>query len=147
MKQAQLIFLCLMLLGCQQRHRGEVYEFPEGFHGWAVVVWGVPGHPPCPTDHGDIIVRFPPDGVVITSTKLEFIAERNGSYFLDAAGHRLASRPNIGFAGNGFMHQDESDRDMDYTQVLVGTKAEYHAVSDAPQVQKLWDAGITSHER
>ena len=146
MKPALLIILCSMLLGCE-RHRSEAYEFPDGFHGWAVIVWGVPGHPQIPTDDGVIIVRFPADGVVITSTKLEFNAARVGSSFLDASQHRWPSIPIIGFAGNGFMHEDKSDRDMDYTQVFVGTKAEYMTNQDAPQVQMLWNAGISSHER
>jgi hypothetical protein len=99
------------------------------------------------TDNGTLIVRFPFDGVVVTSTKLDFNAARDGSYFIDSAGHRLASIPNIGFAGNGFIHEDKSNRDMDYTQVFVGTKAEYLADRNAPQVQNLWDTGISSHER
>jgi hypothetical protein len=145
MKSAHVILLCLMLLGCAQHRRAEVYEFPEGFHGWAVIVWGVPGYPQCPTDHGTVIVRFPADGMVITSTKLEFNAAREGSYFRDAAEHRLTSRPNIAFEGNGFMHHDESGRDMDYTRVFVGTKAEFRAApADAPQVEKLWNSGLSS---
>jgi hypothetical protein len=141
-----VLFLCLALFGCEQRHRSEVYEFPDGFHGWAVIVWGVPSYPPCLTNQDDIIVRFPTNGIVVTSTHLEFQAVRGGSYFLDAADHRLVSHPDIGFAGNGFMYDDKSRRSMDYTQIFIGTKAEYHTNSDAPQVGQLWNSGLSSHE-
>jgi hypothetical protein len=147
MKPAYFIPLCLMLVGCAhfaQHRRAEIYEFPEGFHGWAVIVWGAPGHPRSQTDHGKLIVRFPADGVVITSTKLELDSVRDGAYFFDSAGRRLSSQPAIAFAGNGFMHHDASGRDMDYTQVFVGTKAEFRATPDAPQVERLWSSSLGS---
>jgi len=134
-----------MLLGCEHRHRNEVYEFPERSHGWAFIVWGVPGYPHSAIDHGTLIVTFPADGVVITSTKLDFRATTNGSYFLDAAEHRLTSRPNIEFVGNGFEYDAESGRNMDYTRVFVGTKAEFLADRNTTaQVDKLWNSGFSS---
>jgi hypothetical protein len=141
-----ILICCFALLGCAKHHRNEAYEFPDGFHGWAVIVWGVPGHPRCPTNEGGIVVRFPTNGVIVTSTHLDLQAVREGAYYLDATGHRLASQPNTAFVGNGFMYENKSRRGMDYTQVFVGTKAEYFACPDAPQAKQLWDSGLSSHE-
>jgi hypothetical protein len=139
-------FLCVVLVGCAQRHRSEVYEFPDGYHGWAVVVWGVPDSPVCLTNQNAIIVRFPTNGMFATSTHLDYEAVRDGAYFLDSSGQRLPSHPDIGFAGNGFMADDKTGRGMDYTRIFVGTKAEYLASRDTPPVEQLWNTGLSSHE-
>ena len=144
MKSTLSVFLCLLLLGCAHRHRAEAYEFPKGFHGWAIIVWGVPDYPQSPTNHDTLIIEFPTNGIVVTSTKIEFNAMRSGSYFLDATGKRLSLSPNIGFVGNGFMYEDKTHRPMDYTRIFIGTKMEFQTNHDAPQIDKLWESGLNS---
>jgi Family of unknown function (DUF6843) len=137
MRLAFATFLCLALVGCEQRRAAEVREFPAGFHGWAVIVWGVPGYPPLPTDHGKLIERFSEDGVIITSSKQQFGWANDEAYFVDATGHRLPSLPGTPFGAVGHIQQD--GRSMDYFQQFVGTDAELHAAPiDAPQIQKLF---------
>jgi hypothetical protein len=137
MKPAHLIFLCLMLAGCGQHRNAEVREFPDGFHGWAVIVWSVSGYPQLPTDHGKLIEQFPTDGVIITSSKQQLGWAHDEAYFVDATGHRLPSLPNTPFGAVGNIQQD--GRSMDYFQQFVGTEAELKAAPiDAPQIQKLF---------
>jgi hypothetical protein len=137
MKLAFATILCLIFVGCEQRRAAEVREFPDGFRGWAVIVWNVPGYPPLPTDNGKLIERFSADGVIITSTKQQFGWAHDQAYFVDAAGHRLPSRPNIAVEAVGGVQQ--GGRSMDYTQQFVGTKAELDAAPfEPPQIEPLF---------
>src|SRR3954454_21691443 len=120
-----LIFLCLALAGCEQRRSVEVREFPQGYRGWAIIVWGVPGYPELPKDHDKTIERFPTNGIIITSSKQQFGWAHDDSYFVDGAGHRLPSRPNTPFETVSGIEQ--GGRKMDYSKVFVGTKAELEA--------------------
>jgi hypothetical protein len=144
MKAIPFIFLCLILFGCTPHHRAETYEFPEGFHGWATIVWGAPNYPESPTNQNALVIRFPTNGIFITSTRLEFNAVRNESYFLDAAGNRLSLSPDIGFVGNGFMYDDKTHRPMDYTRIFIGTKTEFQTNDNTLQANKLWESGLNS---
>ncbi len=138
MKPVPFILLCLMLLGCKQHRPAGVREFPDGFRGWAVIVWGVPGYPPIPLDHDKLIERFSADGIIITSTKQQMGWAHDEYYFLDAAGNRLASHPRIASEGTGGMEQ--GSQSMDYYLVFVGTEAELDAAPrDPPQVEKLFN--------
>lgn len=139
MRLVFVIFLCLPFIGCGQRRAAEVQEFPVGFHGWAVIVWGVAGYPPLPTDHGKLIERFSDDGVIITSSKQQFgWAYDDEAYFIDAAGHRLPSLPETPFGAVGNMQQ--GGHSMDYYQQFVGTEAELRtAPVNAPQIETLFN--------
>src|SRR6185369_14770864 len=137
MKPAHLILLSLMLVGCEQRRAAEVSEFPDGFHGWAVIVWGVPGYPQLPTEDGKLIERFSADGILITSSKQQFGFAHDEAYFVDASGHRLPSRPTIAGAAVGGIQR--GGRSMNFFQQFVGTKAELDAApGDPPQVETLF---------
>ena len=46
----------------------ERHIVPEGFHGWTVVHYGVEGAPPLREDDGAVIVEYPADGRLETST-------------------------------------------------------------------------------
>jgi len=133
-----LIFLCLALAGCEQRRPTEVREFPQGYRGWAIIVWGVPGHPELPKDHDKIIERFSTNGMIITSSTQQFGWAHDESYFVDAAGHRLPLRPNAPFETVSGIEQD--GRKMDYSMVFVGTKAELQAAHiHPPQAEELFN--------
>jgi hypothetical protein len=129
--------LCWMLLGREQLRQAEVYEFPNGFRGWAVVIWDVPGYPKLPIDQGKLVERFPANGIIITSTKQQFGFAHDESFFLDSSGHRLALHPNTPFGAVGGIKQ--ANRSMDYFQIFAGTEADLRAAPiQAPQVEKLF---------
>jgi len=46
----------------------ERHVVPEGFHGWAVVHYGVEGAPPLREDDGALILEYPATGRLDTST-------------------------------------------------------------------------------
>lgn len=137
MKLMLYIMLGLMLIGCEQRRQIEVCEFPAGFRGWTIIVWGVNGYPPLPTVEGKVIERFPADGIIITSSKQQFGWAKDEAYFVDAMGHRLQSRPNVSVGSVGEIR--ESERSMHYSQQFIGTEAELRASpGDAAQVETLF---------
>jgi hypothetical protein len=121
MKAMYFVFAGLLLVGCEQRRAPEVREFPDGFHGWAVIVWNVPNYPQIPIEHGKLIERFFTNGVIITSSKQQFGWALDEAYFVDATGPRLTVLPNTPFGAVG--HVQQGARNMDYFQQFVGTEA------------------------
>jgi hypothetical protein len=61
----------------------QTLEFPDGFRGWAVIVWGQRGYPSLVSKGRDLHIRFPADGILITSTaspmKNSQVIEHHGS--------------------------------------------------------------------
>jgi hypothetical protein len=138
MKVMYFVFACLLLAGCEQRRAPEVREFPDGFHGWAVIVWNVPNYSQIPIEHGKLIERFFTNGVIVTSSKQQFGWAHDEAYFVDGAGHRLTVLPNTPFGAVG--HIQQGARNMDYFQQFVGTEAEHKAAPiEAPQIQTLFN--------
>jgi hypothetical protein len=143
MKPAYLLILFFLLSGCRQRRPAEVYEFPKDFQGWAVIVWGVTNYPQIPTDHGKLIERFPTNGIIITSSMQQFGWAQDEAYFYDVNGNRLLALPTIAVESVGY--EGDNKRKLDYAQAFIGTEAQLEsAPREAPQVQKLWDAGYYS---
>ncbi|HTQ38062.1 MAG TPA: hypothetical protein VMJ32_03490 [Pirellulales bacterium] len=123
MKPIYLLVLYLLLVGCSQQRPPEVREFPDGFHGWALIVWEVPGYPELPSDTGKIVERFPADGLIITSSKQNFGWARDEEYYLDEEGHRLSSLPHIALEHLG-RRENNAGCCMYFSELFVGTDAE-----------------------
>lgn len=86
-----LVTTILVLAGCQggsARVPPTSYEIPQGFTGWVVVEFAVPGAPALPDDHGVRLIRVPAGGVVRTSSPQQVGRLDNRFYFVDAAGAR-----------------------------------------------------------
>jgi hypothetical protein len=79
--------LLISIVGCEQKRQPERHEFPTGIASCAVVVWGEPGHPELPIEDGKRVLRFPEDGILVTSTKQDFGWALDESFFVDEAGH------------------------------------------------------------
>jgi hypothetical protein len=131
---AILTLVVLALSGCFGMRRGEVREFPENFHGWAFVIWGIPGYPPLPTDHGKLGERFPDDGTIITSTEPEYGVALDEDFYLRDDGKRDSVRPSQVFVWPGKIKAN--GRQMYYTRFFVGTEAELPKVH--AEDERIW---------
>jgi|SRR5580700_4840816 hypothetical protein len=115
--------LCfLLLIGCGHSRPPQVYEFPLGFHGDAYVVWSEPAYPPVPVRDGRLILHFPADGVIITSTPDHFGWAKDESYFYDPSGRQSRSSAHVPFSSDGQIKA--STRLMYYSTIFVGTDEE-----------------------
>ena len=92
--------LCFGLCGCE-RNVTIIREFADGFNGAVVVVYGAPGFPPLPREHGNRVIRVPADGIVITGEPNYQGWAKVESYFVDAAGKRLRPLRRDEDAGGG----------------------------------------------
>jgi hypothetical protein len=108
-----------LIPGCAETRPAEVREFPEGFFGWAIIIWDIPGSPALPIENGKILERFPSDGVLITSSKLHFGVATDEYYFIDGDGRRLSVKPQTRAGAVGNMQQ--SGRRMDFFSEFIGT--------------------------
>jgi hypothetical protein len=131
----------------------QTLEFPVGFRGWAVVVWGQSGRRPLPSKDGDLVLRFPADGIIITSTvppgkqseivrhdgastSIQTVIEggqpfRQRSFYINSSGMRTAESgpPVERFDGLG----GQPGQPINHTLFLVAANApaDYKAFEDA----------------
>jgi hypothetical protein len=141
MKLAYLLFLSLLPVGCSHQRPPEVREFPDGFRGWAAIVWDVPGYPELPIEEGKIIERFPADGLIITSSKEHFGMAHDEEYYIDAEGRRLPTHPRQAFGLTGRRGTQDECR-ISFSAVFIGTDAEHLAAddwADTPQGKAIYD--------
>jgi hypothetical protein len=127
MKLLAAAFLCMILAGCRETSPPQVREFPADFHGVAIVVWDMPGHPQLPTKNGKLIERFPADGIIVTSSDEAFGGAQDEEYFIDASGHRIPAQSKGVFGYGGMMN--ESNRLMVFEASFVGTNLEVTTTS------------------
>jgi hypothetical protein len=109
----------------------ERHVVPEGFHGWAVVHYGVEGAPPLREEEGALIVEYPAAGRLDTSTPApdaEGFIQR-GYYTETADG--LAPLSRVGDIWGEFSHLSfRFDGDMGggrSSGFFVGTMQEFRA--------------------
>ena len=131
MQRALLTLLCFMLTSCLQSQRSPtVREFPSSFRGWAVLVWGVPGHPPLPMEGGKMIERFPADGILITSTSGWPTGwATDEGYLLDQSGHRISPPVPVTIEAMESGSMTHYDLRMTYSWFFVGTPEERSAAA------------------
>jgi hypothetical protein len=131
-------FVCLALVGCEQRRATEVREFPAGFHGPAVIVWEVPSYPAIQKVDGKLIEKFSTNGTIITSSKQQYGWAHDEEYFVDGTGHRLPSKPEGMFGSCGTMTQN--GHTMIFETCFVGTNQTHTPDKVADAFQLLYGA-------
>jgi hypothetical protein len=128
LKTTLLAFLLLAFSGCEQRRPVELHEFPTGFSGWAIVVWGRSNYPALPTVGDKRVLRFPADGIIITSTQRQFGWASDKFFFVDGAGQR-SGPARVPFGATGSV--DRGGYTMQFTTHFVGTAADVKAASNS----------------
>jgi hypothetical protein len=113
----------------------EVREFPVGFRGHAVIVWGEASYPHLPISRGKLIEHFPPNGVIITSTRMPAGWGKDELYFYDSAGHRRNEPSLLAQEGTGEMKENEQR--MQYSELFIGTKEELARQSLEEKEQRI----------
>ena len=62
------VFAILSFSGCDHYRMPYRYEIPKGYKGWLFIIWERPEATRLPVEQNQVIIRFPPDGVVKTSS-------------------------------------------------------------------------------
>ena len=112
------------MAACRQNRPPEVVEAPQKFRGWAVIAWGVVGHPLLPRDSSKLIERIPSNGVLITGSPQNFGWAADEFYILDSSGNRLPNTEEVAehFAVTGTKGVDPHA--LHFTEFFVGTPAD-----------------------
>jgi hypothetical protein len=134
----------LSLAGCKFSLRmPEVREFPDEFHGYAIIVWGIPGYPALPIKDGKLIETFSAGRVIITSTLLHYGVAWDENYFIRPDGSRapMANEDLFEAIGAG----QHAAKNMSYTVFSIrtgsGTNAASAALRDSQEkIQQLLEA-------
>jgi hypothetical protein len=74
--------------GCYQRRRSQRFLLPDGYVGWFEVRYGVQSAPALPVQDGFDLVRVPKNGLVETSTPIEFGWADDEYYYLSGSQQR-----------------------------------------------------------
>jgi hypothetical protein len=134
----------LSLAGCTFSLRmPEVREFPEDFHGYAIIVWGIPGYPALPIKDGKLIETFSAGRVIITSTLLHYGVAWDENYFIRPNGSRVPMTNEDLFEATGTAQH--AAKNMSYTVFSIrtgsGTNAASAALRDSQEkIQQLLEA-------
>jgi hypothetical protein len=67
-----LLALASIAAGCGQERHAIRYLLPEGYTGGVAIVYGVKGAAALPMEDGRLLVRIPRDGLLRTSTTIEY---------------------------------------------------------------------------
>jgi hypothetical protein len=91
-----LVFTILVCSACRSRP-GDRVLIPEGFEGWVVVLYGIPGQPELRLENGKNVLTIPPSGKARTSSKRDSGWASDEYLFVGPTG----SKKKIPIDGNG----------------------------------------------
>jgi hypothetical protein len=74
--------LILLLSACGKRRAACIYEIPEGFSGWVLIVFEQTNSPPLPTRDGKLVFRICDHGQLSTSSTLQYGWAKDEYYFV-----------------------------------------------------------------
>lgn len=139
MKRLRALFLTfsLLLIGgiaiivaCQEKQRRPSrYLIPEGYVGWVRINFNVKGTPPIPIEEGHYLFKFPPSGLIETSSDLEYGWAKDEYYYycgdtrrkLESTGWGDGGMIWAGYNGSSGNHPIETDIHAGF---FVGTEEE-----------------------
>jgi hypothetical protein len=74
--------------GCEQQRRPSRYLIPDGYVGWATIEFKVSGTPALPIEDGFYLVKFPPSGLLKTSSAIEYGVAKDEYYYYSGTKRR-----------------------------------------------------------
>lgn len=128
----------------QATRRPSQYLIPEGYVGWARVEYQVPNAPALPVEGGRSVLRFPPDGLLRTSSAEEFGWAKDEFSYFGSGGLRPLSQTAWGGGGmiwgrvNGEATTASGKRQ--YEEFFVGTEAQFKQAVNLKQDARPPDA-------
>jgi hypothetical protein len=118
----------------------EHHILPAGFRGWAVVRYGVSGAPALPERDGKLVLEYPPDGRLQTSTPVEdvdgflhreYLRQTDGGLVPLSRMGEVWGEFNMRLVGNG----GDPAAPRRLSGFFVGTREEYRAAG--PPVEEM----------
>lgn len=140
MSTSMTFLTVLVALGYWQEKKTERhpshYMLPNGYVGWVVIHYGVPGAPPVPMREGVLEFDLPQSGVLKTSSVEESGSARDEYSYREADGS-LVNLTNTGWGKGGMIWAESSgtyerpNAPDDHTgQFFVGSESQYQAMQN-----------------
>jgi hypothetical protein len=131
-----VLLALVAVAGCKKTRTPDKYIFAEGFTGGAVVIYNVASAPALPVVDGMIVVEFPADGVLETSSAMEDGWAKDQYFRHQGAQLKALSEA----AGSeevlpGYTGQTGSCPSLQ--TAFVGSKAQYDAMHSALETKLL----------
>ncbi len=105
------------------------FLIPEGYVGWVRVEFQVNGAPPLPVEGGEYLFKFPPSGLLRTSSSEEYGWAKDHYFYYSEKGTRILPDTSVGGGGliwgkiNGEASGPQGKRK--YEEFFVGTERQF----------------------
>jgi len=116
---------------CQeQERRPSRYLIPEGYVGWLRIEFNVEGAPPIPIEDGHYLFKFPPSGLIKTSSDIEYGWAMDEYYYSSGDDRRRLKGSDWGGGGmiwggvTGSKQVPQRERTR-YAEFFVGTEEQF----------------------
>jgi len=109
--------------------RSSRFLIPEGYVGWVRVEFQVNGAPPLPVDGGEYLFKFPPSGLLRTSSSEQYGWARDHYFYYSEKGARIL--PDTLPGGGGLIwgkingEKSGSQGKRKYEEFFVGTERQF----------------------
>ena len=67
-----ILFIVIGISSCEERRTPESHIIPAGYNGVVITIYDQAGYPELPLKDGFLVLKYPKDGILITSSKQEF---------------------------------------------------------------------------
>jgi len=126
-----LLFAAHQFTGCEQQRRPSRYLMPEGYVGRVRIEFKTKNAPPIPLEAGYYLFTIPANGLLQTSSDIEYGWAKDEYYYYDDHGRRQL--PVTGWGHGGMIWGGGNGEDTDsrigtrvlYEGFFVGTEAQY----------------------
>jgi hypothetical protein len=145
MKRLRALFLTFLLVlggfavitACQEKQRRPSrYLIPEGYVGWVRINFRVKDAPPIPIEDGRYLFKFPPSGLIETSSDIEYGWSKDEYFYYSGDARRKLVGTGWGESGmiwagaTGWSGNNFEERTDVREVFFVGTEEEYRKYGD-----------------
>ncbi len=127
-----LVLAIIVLVSINARHsirRSSKFMVPEGYVGWVRVEFQVKDAPPLPLDGAEYLLKFPPSGVLKTSSPEEYGWANDHYFYYSDIGTRALTETPWGAGGSiwGKINSEESGAQgkREYEEFFVGSEQQF----------------------